>query len=45
VNGIPRLVIANEEAVVAAAWPSPLLILRICVIAFESVVIVPSYTC
>jgi hypothetical protein len=26
VNGIPKLVIANEEeAVTAAAWPSPLL--------------------
>jgi hypothetical protein len=23
VNGMPKLVIANEEAVAAAAWPSP----------------------
>jgi hypothetical protein len=40
VNGIPKLVIANEE-VVAAAWllsPKP----GICVIAFENVVIAPS---
>jgi hypothetical protein len=41
VNGIPKLVIAIEDAV-AAPWPSPLLIpLKpgICIIAFESVVI------
>jgi hypothetical protein len=44
VNGIPKLVIANEEAV-AAAWPSALpLISGICVIAFERVVIAPSDT-
>ena len=45
VNGIPKLVIANnEDAVAAAAWPSPL-IPGICVmIAFESVVIAPSDT-
>lgn len=43
VNGIPKLVIANEDAVVAA-WPSPPLIPGICVIAFESVVIAPSDT-
>jgi hypothetical protein len=43
VNGIPKLVIANEE-VVAAAWPSPLLIPGICIIAFESVVIASSDT-
>jgi hypothetical protein len=42
VNGIPKLVIDNDEAV-AAIWPSPLLV--ICVIAVESVVIVPFYTC
>jgi hypothetical protein len=46
VKGIPKLVIANEEAVAAAACPStllPLLIIPgICVIAFESVVIAPS---
>ena len=45
VNGIPKLVIANEEAV--AAWTSPLLpppIPGICVIVFESVVIAPSDT-
>ena len=37
VNGIPKLVIANEEAV-AAAWISPPLIPGICIIiiAFES---------
>jgi hypothetical protein len=44
VRGIPKLVIANEEAVEAAAWllsPKP----GICIIiAFESVVIVPSET-
>jgi hypothetical protein len=47
VNGIPRLVIANEDAVAAAAWPSPLLPLlipRICISTFESVVITPSET-
>jgi hypothetical protein len=47
VNGMPKLVIANEA--VAAAWPSillvPSLIPGICVIAFETVVIVPSDTC
>jgi hypothetical protein len=42
-RGIPKLVIANEEAV-SAVWPSPL-ILVICVIAFESVVIAPSKYC
>ena len=43
-GGIPKLVIANEEAV--AAWLSPLtpLIAGICVIAFEIVVIAPSDT-
>jgi hypothetical protein len=45
VNGIPKLVIAdNEEDAVAVAWllsPKP----GIYVIAFESVVIVPSDTC
>jgi hypothetical protein len=40
VNGIPKLVIANDEAV-AAAWPSAL-IPGIYVITFESVVIAPS---
>ena len=38
VNGMPKLVIANEEEAVAAAWllsPKP----GICIIAFESVVI------
>jgi hypothetical protein len=46
VNGIPKLVIATEEAV--AAWPSPLVpLLRpgICIVAFERVMIVPSDTC
>jgi hypothetical protein len=46
VNGIPKLVIANDEAVAAAAWPSPLLIPGICIIiVFESVVIAPSDMC
>jgi hypothetical protein len=44
VNGIPKLVIANEEVAVAVAWllsPIP----GICIIiAFESVVIAPSDT-
>jgi hypothetical protein len=43
VRGIPKLVIANEEEAVAAAWllsPKP----GICIIAFESVAIVPSDT-
>jgi hypothetical protein len=47
VRGIPKLVIANEEAI-AAVWTSPpllLLIYGICVSAFESVVIAPSQTC
>jgi hypothetical protein len=45
VNGIPKLVIANEEAVAAAWLLSPLLIIPgICVIAFESVVIAFSDT-
>ena len=41
VSGIPKLVIANEEAV--AAWLSPLTLLipGISIIAFKSVVIVP----
>jgi hypothetical protein len=42
VRGIPKLVIANEEAV-AAAWLSPLII-GICIVRFESVVIAPSDT-
>jgi hypothetical protein len=44
VNGIPKLVIANEEETVAAVWLlSPKS--GICIIiAFESVVIVPSET-
>jgi hypothetical protein len=41
VKGIPKLVIANEEAV-AAVWPSPLPKPRICIITFESVVIASS---
>ena len=41
VNGIPKLVIANEEAVVAA-WLSPPLIIGICIVRFASVVIAPS---
>jgi hypothetical protein len=41
VNGIPKLVIANEEAVAATTWPSPL-IPGICISTFESVVIAPS---
>jgi hypothetical protein len=48
VNGIPKLVIANEEAVAAAGPLSelPTLIPGICIIiAFERVVIAPSYTC
>jgi hypothetical protein len=43
VRGIPKLVIANEEVVTAAAWllsPKP----GIYIIAFESVVIAPSDT-
>jgi hypothetical protein len=40
VNGIPKLVIANEEVVAAAAWPSPLIPGIHIIIAFESVVIV-----
>jgi hypothetical protein len=45
VNGIPKVVIANEEAV-AAAWPSTLLRLipGICIIRFDNVVITPSDT-
>jgi hypothetical protein len=43
VNGIPKLVIANDEAV-AAAWPSPLLIPGICIVIFASVVNAPSDT-
>jgi hypothetical protein len=42
VNGIPKLDIANEEAV-AAAWPSLVLLTPgICIVKFESVVIAPS---
>jgi hypothetical protein len=41
VNGIPKLVIANDEAI-AAAWPSPTLLLPlipgICVVTLASVV-------
>src|SRR5215212_8832444 len=48
VSGIPKLVIANEEeAVTVAAWLLSILVMLvpgICVIAFESVVIAPSYT-
>ena len=45
VNGIPKLVIANDEAVAAAWLLSTLVIPGICiVIAFESVVIAPSDT-
>jgi hypothetical protein len=46
VNGIPKLVIANEEAV-AVAWISllELLIPVICIIAFVSIVIASSDTC
>ena len=43
-NGIPKFVIANEEDV-AAAWPLALLLIAgICVIAFDTVVIVRSVT-
>ena len=42
VNGIPRLVIANDEAV-EAAWLSPL-IPGICIIAFDTAVIAFSDT-
>ena len=45
VNGIPKLVIANEAA--AAAWLSltvPPLIIGICIVRFASVVIAPSET-
>jgi hypothetical protein len=42
VNGIPKLVIANEEAV-AATWPSLVpLISGICIVRFEIVVIASS---
>ena len=46
VNGIPKLVIANEEAV-AVAWISllELLIPVICIFAFVSIVIASSDTC
>jgi hypothetical protein len=49
VNGIPKLVIANENEVVvaAAAWPSillPLLIRRISIVRFATVVSAPSET-
>jgi hypothetical protein len=47
VNGIPQIVIANEEAVAVAAWPSPLLpilIPGICISTFECVVITASDT-
>jgi hypothetical protein len=46
VNGIPKLVMANEEAV-AVAWISllELLIPVICIIAFVSIVIASSDTC
>ena len=46
VRGIPKLVIANEEAV-AAAWLSPLtpLIPGICIVRFATVVSAPSETC
>jgi hypothetical protein len=44
VNRIPKFVIANEEDV-ATAWPFALLLISgICVIAFDTVVIVPSVT-
>ena len=42
-----RLVIANEEADDATAWPSillPALMPGICIVRFESVVITPSDT-
>ena len=44
VKGIPKLVIANEA--VAAAWPSLLMLIPgICIIiAFESVIVIPSAT-
>jgi hypothetical protein len=44
VNGIPKLVIANEEAVEAAVWPSTLLPV-ICITVFETDVIKPSDIC
>jgi hypothetical protein len=47
VRGIPKLVIAKEDAV-AAVWISPslpLLIPGICIVRFESVVIAPSDIC
>jgi hypothetical protein len=46
VNGIPKLVMANEEAV-AVAWISllELLIPVICIIAFVNIVIASSDTC
>jgi hypothetical protein len=46
VRGIPKLVIANDEAVAAIAWLSPLTPTKpgIYVIAFESVVIASSDT-
>jgi hypothetical protein len=48
VNGIPKRVIANEKEVVvaAAAWPSilPLLIRRISIVRFATVVSAPSET-
>ncbi len=40
-KGIPKLVIASEEAV-AAAWPAALMPGICIIIAFESVAIVPS---
>jgi hypothetical protein len=45
VNGIRKLVIANEEVAVAVAWLLSPLIPGICIIiAFESVVIAPPDT-
>jgi hypothetical protein len=44
VNGIPKLVTANEEAVAATWLLSPLLIPGICIIVFENVVSAPSDT-
>ena len=43
VRGIPKLVIANEEAIAAAAWPSQLtpLISGICIVRFAMVVSTP----
>jgi hypothetical protein len=45
VNGIPKLIVANEA--VAAVWASTLLTLipGICIVRLESVVIAPSDIC